>query len=168
MRVQGHYTVCPKWPVTVPDAWGMQTFIFKVFYFEFLKKKKKINKTKTAGKTDGPRPQDRPGVQGMGRPTCRTLWGLQNTVEGGPEASGHVGFEGGEASRLKKYIYCTHLTPHLEGHLIHLASSWTCSFPASSLAWPRAHAGHHLLLREGKLKSPVPIHTGQRSEAWRW
>lgn len=29
--------------------------------------------------------------------------------------SGHVEFEGGEASRLKKYIYCTHLMQHSEG-----------------------------------------------------
>lgn len=98
------------------------------------------------------------------------LAGSTEQREEGPEAFGHGGFEGGEAGHLKNiYIYCTHLMQHSEGvGVFHPTSSWDCLLLAGSLARPAAHAGvsHHLLLREGKLKSPVPTHTGQRSEVW--
>lgn len=100
----------------------------------------------------------------------QNLAGSAEQREVGPEAFGHVGFQGGRGRSLKKiYIYCTHLMQHSEevGEF-HLTSSWDCRRLAGSLAWPAAHAGagHHLLSREGKLKSPVPTHTGQgqRSE----
>lgn len=52
--------------------------------------------------------------------------------------------------------------------MFHSTSSWDCRPLAGSPAWLAVHAGagHHLLLREGKLTSPVPDYTGQRSEVW--
>lgn len=52
--------------------------------------------------------------------------------------------------------------------MFHPTSSQDCRPLAGSPAWLAVHAGagHHLLLREGKLTSPVPDYTGQRSEVW--
>lgn len=56
---------------------------------------------------------------------------------------------------------------HSEG-VFHPTSSRDCRPLAGSPAWLAVHAGvgHHLLLREGKLTSPVPDYTGQRLEVW--
>lgn len=52
--------------------------------------------------------------------------------------------------------------------VFHPTSSRDCCPLVGSPAWLAVHAGagHHLLLREGKLTSPVPDYIGQRSEVW--
>lgn len=58
---------------------------------------------------------------------------------------------------------------HSEGVGVLLPTAfWDCRLLAGSLARSAAHTGvgHRLLSREGKLKSPVPTHTGQRSGVW--
>lgn len=112
------------------------------------------------------------------------LLGLQGQEVESPEASGHVGFEGGGASHLKKYIFTVHIsTKHsVSGQKSDAesvsASHWSRMLfllllgPASlqgSLARPaRALRLAGFFCGGREVKGSIPTHGGQRAEAWGW
>lgn len=139
----------PKSPVTVRET---QACTFKVFYFEFLK-----SKPKTLEKLIGQRLRISQESRVWDEPQAGPCWVCKAMWREVLRPLGVLGLKRRQGS-LKKIdiLYTSYAALGGGGEGVsHSTSSWDCCLPAGSLARPAAHvgAGHHLLLREGKLKS---------------
>lgn len=151
-RVSQLQCVCPR-------CTGTCTSPSSLLFSEFKKKRKKKNPN-TTKKTDKRRtkPRDAPKTTWQ-ETSCR--WGQAESAEtslgGKSRGLGHLRFARGEAGRLEKYIYCTHLyeAPCGGGRCGRGHGSWAhillgpASLQAHWLGQHRDPAAGCRLLREG-------------------